>query len=459
MLADLLASPGATPEERYLAATSLRSLCRRQKGLAEPEAAAPLARLLAGQLAVSAAVNCWHTGNQLAAALAALAARTSAWPPKDAAPQLLALAQGALAAARLAPGSQQLALLRLLAALAEAALAKDTGMHPQRREELQAALLASPLPLLLLPEALAGAGGGPGSEASSATQLAALQLLQAWCSLGAPPAEAEQYASLWRQLHLAALLPGELGSAAAEAAAALYACCSAHDSDGDVAGSIGSDPAGNGGGAGQAQRLRQVLALLLSQLPEYAAGLQRALATAPGQQQQGHALFAALTLLGAASRAADSRQWGPACAEPSGPGQAVHLATEAALAALQHPKFEVNLAGLQQMDEQLERWAQHQAAEQRQRHDQAGQRQQAAACRHRGSCTPEQRRALLGRLCGGLLQRMVLPAGLPAACVTADARDLPDDVGVVSAGRRQLSASGWQVDAVCACLPAFPRAP
>lgn len=410
--------------------------------MTEPEPAAALARLLAAQLAASAAAGCWHTGNQVAAALAALAARTPAWHPGEAAAQLLALAHGAMAAARVAPEPQQLALLRLLAALAEAALAKDVSMHPQRREEVQAALLGSPLPLLLLSQAISGAGSGAGGQAaaggSTAVQLAALQLLQAWCALGAPPAGAESHAPLWRQLHLSALLPGELGGAAAEAAAALYACCCASTSDGGSARSGSSSSSGlgvSGGGAEHAQRSRQVLGLLLSQLPEYAAGLQQALAQGPGhvQQQQQHVIFAALTLLGAASRAADSCQWTHGCAESVGAAaQAVHLAAEAALAALEHPQFEVKLAGLQQMDEQLERWAQHQTDEQQQQQPQAGQ----PAEQHRGACTPEQRRALLGRLCGALLQWLVLPADILAACATADARDLPAAVGLVRASSR-----------------------
>lgn len=449
-MADLLATPGASPDERYLAATSLGPLCRRQKGLTDPEAAAALARLLAAQLAASAAAGCWHTGNQVAAALAAIVARTPAWPPDEAAAQLLALAQCEMAAAHVATAHQQLALLRLLAALAEVALAKDVGMHPQRREELRAALLVSPLPLLLISQAMTGAGSGPDCDglagSSPAVQLAALQLLQAWCSLGAPPAGAESHALLWRQFHLAALLPGELGSAAAEAAAALYACCCANNSDSGASGSSGDGPASSSSGFEQEQRSSQVLCLLLSQLPEYAAGLQQALAQGPGhpqqQQQQVHTLFAALTLLGAAARAADSCQWAlSAAVSYEAASQAVHLAAEAALAALEHPQFEVVLAGLQHMDEQLERWAQHQAAEQRQHQQQHQQQQQQQgqqhrhrqqAWQHRGACTPEQRHALLQRLCGALLQRLVLPADLLAACATADARDLPESVGMVS---------------------------
>ncbi|KAL4442927.1 hypothetical protein ABPG77_008418 [Micractinium sp. CCAP 211/92] len=448
-LADLLATPGASPDERYLAATSLGPLCRRQKGLTDPEAAVALSRLLAAQLAASAAVGCWHTGNQVAAALAAIVARTPGWPPNEAAAQLLALAQGEMAAAHVATAHQQLTLLRLLSALAEVALAKDVGMHPQRREELRAALLVSPLPLLLISQAMTGAGSGPHCEEPAgsfpAAQLAALQLLQAWCSLGTPPAGAESHALLWRQLHLAALHPGELGSAAAEAAAALYACCCASNPDGVASGSSGgsSDPAFSSSGFEQVQHSRQVLGLLLSQLPEYAAGLQQALAQGPGhpqqQQQQVHTLFAALTLLGAAAQAADSCQWAHSAAVSyEAASQAVHLAAEAALAALEHPQFEVVLAGLQHMDEQLERWAQHQAAEQQQHQEQHQQQQRHSqqAWPHRGACTPEQRHALLQRLGSALLQRLVLPADLLAACATADARDLPESVGMV---RREVA--------------------
>lgn len=321
--------------------------------------------------------------------------RAPAWPESQLLPQLLALlppANGGGSGGGAPPSLQHLAgQLHLMTALAEATCSRDVSMHPQRRDAARAALAATPELLPTVQQALALGGSDPSLPA------AALQLLQAWCALGAPPAGAEGpgAAQLWRQLHQAVLHPG-MGSAAAEALAALYASCCAPEAGAD-------DPQ-------LTARRQQMLACLLGLLPGFAAELEAALRSTHSAQAQAQLLFAALTLLGAAAAAADSpHDWDGTPGLQPATVQAVTLAAEAALAALKHPVFDVTLAALQHWDEQLERWK-------------AQQQQQ------QGACSPEQRAALLGRLCGGLLQRMVLPAHLPPPCTTADARDLPDEV-------------------------------
>lgn len=98
----------------------------------EPEAASQLVWLLAEQLAAAVAADCSHTSNQLAAALATLAVLCPDWPPDELIPEPIDLAATAPATTNMPAEQQQLALLRLLAALAEAALAWDASMHPQR---------------------------------------------------------------------------------------------------------------------------------------------------------------------------------------------------------------------------------------------------------------------------------------------------------------------------------------
>ena len=387
--------------------------------MVQPAALASLAPLLVQQLAAAAAAGCWHTRNQLAAALATVAVRAPAWPEAEVLPQLMALAQGALQGSGSGSGEwQQLALLRLLSALAEAACSKDVGMHPQRRAALTAALAAASQPLDTVKQALA-----PGS--TPAVQVAALQLLQAWCALGQPPAGAEDSTALWQQLHAAALHP-EMGGPAAEALAALYAACQAGGS-----GAASDSPQ-------LARRRHQLLSLLLSLLPGWAAELQQALAQAQQLHQQARLLFAALTVLGAAAGAADSQAGTLPAPAAAAAAEAVHLAAEVALAALQHPQLEVTLAALQLWDEQLERWKGSGAAA-------SGAAHSGAAA---GACTLQQRSALLARLCGALLQRMALPADLPAAVCTADARDLPDGVQKVS-----TAAATLDPPRVCGKLP------
>ncbi|EFN58851.1 hypothetical protein CHLNCDRAFT_140709 [Chlorella variabilis] len=401
LLAELLADPAGAQHvsARFFAATSLRHCCQRQPGVVQPAALASLAPLLVQQLAAAAAAGCWHTRNQLAAALATVAVRAPAWPEAEVLPQLMALAQGALQGSGSGGGEwQQLALLRLLSALAEAACSKDVGMHPQRRAALTAALAAASQPLDTVKQALA-----PGS--TPAVQVAALQLLQAWCALGQPPAGAEDSTALWQQLHAAALHP-EMGGPAAEALAALYAACQA-----GYSGAASDSPQ-------LARRRHQLLGVLLSLLPGWAAELQQALAQAQQPHQQARLLFAALTVLGAAARAADSQAGTLPAPAAAAAAEAVHLAAEVALASLQHPQLEVTLAALQLWDEQLERWKGSGAAA-------SGAAHSGAAA---GACTLQQRSALLAQLCGALLQRMALPADLPAAVCTADARDLPDGV-------------------------------
>lgn len=387
--------------------------------MVQPAALASLAPLLVQQLAAAAAAGCWHTRNQLAAALATVAVRAPAWPEAEVLPQLMALAQGALQGSGSGGGEwQQLALLRLLSALAEAACSKDVGMHPQRRAALTAALAAASQPLDTVKQALA-----PGS--TPAVQVAALQLLQAWCALGQPPAGAEDSTALWQQLHAAALHP-EMGGPAAEALAALYAACQA-----GYSGAASDSPQ-------LARRRHQLLGVLLSLLPGWAAELQQALAQAQQPHQQARLLFAALTVLGAAARAADSQAGTLPAPAAAAAAEAVHLAAEVALASLQHPQLEVTLAALQLWDEQLERWKGSGAAA-------SGAAHSGAAA---GACTLQQRSALLAQLCGALLQRMALPADLPAAVCTADARDLPDGVQKVS-----TAAAALDPPRVCGKLP------
>ena len=205
-------------------------------------------------------------------------------------------------------------------------------------------------------------------------------------------------------MHLAALVPG-LGSAAAEAVAALYISCCC-----EPRGSGGSDGTGTDGSS--EQRRQQLLGTLCGLLPSFAAALQHALSEAHGSNgQQARLLNAALGILGAAAKAADS-QGQPGPTEQQVASSTVQLAADVALAAMQHPQFDVVLAALQHWDEQLERW-------------------KAASCGGSGSgaaCSPQQQQALVGQLCSSLLQRMTLPAQLPTACLTADARDLPDAV-------------------------------
>ncbi|PSC72785.1 hypothetical protein C2E20_3887 [Micractinium conductrix] len=424
-LVALLAHTASSPDERALAACSLRPLCLRQRSMVEPEAAPQLARLLAEQLAAAVTAGCSHTCNQCAAALATLAVRCPDWPPEALVTQLIDLAAGTLAAANVPAEQQQLALLRLLAALAEAALAREASMHPQRRQALLAALLAAPQAMAAVQQALAGA------PASASASVAALQLLQAWCGLGAPPAGAEAPAAVWRHLHRAVLHP-DLSTAAAEAAAALYACCclpaeesNARGGGGRAARKASSGAGGSSGSPELVQRRRRVFSVLLPQLPAFAEALQESLQQAQGQQAQGQLLCAGLAVLGAAAQAADSQACNSSATEAEAAAQAVHFAAELALAALQHPAHDVTLAALQHLDEQIERWQAAAVAEQQH------QKQGAESSPGHSACAPLQRQALLGRLCGALLQRMALPACLPLACATADARDLPSSVQLV----------------------------
>jgi hypothetical protein len=449
-----MSAPEAAEHERFFAATALRPACQKQRELAEPSTLQALVPLLAQQLAAAAAAGCRHTCNQLAAALATLAVRAPSWPEQQCLPQLLALVQQALQAhASAGSGSacgskqqqqqqeqqeqeQRLALLRLLAALPEAAASRDISMHPQRREALKQALAAAPEPLAAVQQALA-----PGS--SLAVQAAALQLLQAWCGLGVPPAGAEGSVGLCQLLHQAALQP-QLGSAASECVAALYGCCLA-DSGGGSSGSRGSSSAGDGGSGSapdqQRQRQRQLLGLLLGLLPGFATQLQHALSQAQCQAQA-DIFFSAITILSAAAKAADSQQAWEA-GQQAAACPAIHLAAEVTLAALQHLQFDVSLAALQQWDEQLERWQAEGTA--------------SSSGAGSGACSLQQRKVLLGRLCGALLQRMALPASLPTAAVTADARDLPpavQQVGQVNFGADACcSCSGcyWRLYAACGC--------
>lgn len=383
----LLCLPDATPGEHFFAATALRPLCQRhEKAVVQPDTAPAVAQALSEQYVAAAAAGSWHTANQLAAALAAIAVRAPSWPEPQIVPQMLALL--------LATQQQQQQLaqaLHLLTALAEAACSPATGMHPQRRATAMDALAAAPELLAAVQQALDLGGDG----AATPEQLAALQLLQAWCTLGPPPAGAEHATALLQQLHQAVLHP-QLSSVAAEAVAALYATCCPPEGGGP-----GADP--------QAGRRAALLAALLRILPAFFSALQQALAHPHTVPQQAQLLFAALAVLGAAARAADSH------GQQEAGAAAVQLAAGVALAALQHSQLEVALAALQHFDEQLERWA---------------------ALGDGGACSPQQRQALLEALCGALLQRMTLPAHLPPASVTADARDLPDSVRLVSGAAR-----------------------
>ena len=449
-LVALLAHTASSPDERALAACSLRPLCLRQRSMVEPEAAPQLARLLAEQLAAAVTAGCSHTCNQCAAALATLAVRCPDWPPEALVTQLIDLAAGTLAAANVPAEQQQLALLRLLAALAEAALAREASMHPQRRQALLAALLAAPQAMAAVQQALAGA------PASASASVAALQLLQAWCGLGAPPAGAEAPAAVWRHLHRAVLHP-DLSTAAAEAAAALYACCclpaeesNARGGGGRAARKASSGAGGSSGSPELVQRRRRVFSVLLPQLPAFAEALQESLQQAQGQQAQGQLLCAGLAVLGAAAQAADSQACNSSATEAEAAAQAVHFAAELALAALQHPAHDVTLAALQHLDEQIERWQAAAVAEQQH------QKQGAESSPGHSACAPLQRQALLGRLCGALLQRMALPACLPLACATADARDLPSSVQLVR-GLREWRLEPLLGAMVLFCLQAGPR--
>ncbi|KAL4857956.1 hypothetical protein ACK3TF_001925 [Chlorella vulgaris] len=413
----LLSAPDAAVHERFFAAVSLRHSCHRQPSVAEPAAWTSLAPLLAQQLAAAVATGCQHTSNQLAATLATVAVRAPACPEHEVLPQLLALAHAALrdqGSSRCSGELQQLAMLHLLMALAEAVSSKEASMHPQRRLALRAALTAAPQPLEEVLQALA--------HGSSTVQAASLQLLQAWCALGAPPAGSEHATALWHQLHLLALHP-QLGSDAAEALAALYAACSMDSSSSD-----GGSSDGGGAQCRLAQRRCQVLLTLLGQLPGLAAALQQALAQLAQQgdpQQQAQLLFAALSVLGAAAKVADG--YAESAEVPRvAAAEAVQLAASVALAALQHQQRDVTLAALQHWDEQLERWKASSSSR-----SSAGGFSSAAA-----ACSLEQQQELLGALCGVLLQRMTLPASLPPSAFTADARDVPD---AVSRERRELA--------------------
>jgi hypothetical protein len=424
VLAVLLADAAAAEHERFFAAQQLRLSCQRRDGVVAPDSVAALAPLLAGQMAAAAAGGCRHTLNQLAAALATLAARSPAWPEQEVLPRVIVLAREALRGMAGADGEQQqLVSLRLMAALAEAASSRDVGMRPERRQALLAALSASAAPLEAAQQAFRLDSGGGGGSLQA--QAAALQLVQAWSGLGCPPAGSERCGGLWQHLHGLVLHP-ELGGMAAEALAALHGACVASDPGGGDGGKRRDrGPALLVGGAAAEHRRAQLRQLLLGVLPSFGSALQAALAQAGHSSQQARLLFAALALLGAAARSADAHA-GCAAGADAAAAQAAHLAAEVALAALQHPQLEVTLAALQFWDEQLERWGGG---------GQPGGGQPGGSS---SACTPHQRRELLQRLCGALLRRMSLPEGLPAHACTADARDLPDEVQKV----RRLARGG-----------------
>ena len=392
----------------------------------QPDVALAAVQQLVQQYAAAAAAGAWAIANPLAAGLAAVAVRTQSWPVEQLVPQLLALLHAALqdppgtssGASGGSTGSSQLApALYLLSAVAEAACSLDTSMHPQRREAAKAALAAAPEPLAAVQRALAAAEPG-----AVQLQAAALQLVQAWCALGPPPAGVEAASELVRQMHLAALNPA-LGSAAAEAVAALYGSC-CPEPGGSSCGS-GSNGSGSSSTEEREQRQRALLGALCGMLPSFAAALQQALGQAHSSSQQAQLLNAALSVLGAAAKAADSQaQLGNAVQQDT-----VQLAADVALLAMQHPQFDVVLAALQHWDEQLERWkALDTSSSSSSSSSSSGKSSSSSA-----ACSAQQRQALLGQLCGALLQRMTLPPHLPPACLTADARDLPDPVQQVGA--------------------------
>lgn len=379
----------------------------------QPDAAPAAVQQLVQQYAAAAAAEAWAIANPLAAGLAAVAVRTQSWPVEQLVPQLLALLHAALqdppgsssgASGGSISSSQLAPALHLLSAVAEAACSLDTSMHPQRREAAKAALAAAPEPLAAVQRALAAAGPG-----AVQLQAAALQMVQAWCALGPPPAGVEAASELVQQMHLAALNPA-LGSAAAEAVAALYGSCCPEP--GGSSCSSSSNSSGSSSTEEREQRRRALLGALCGMLPSFAAALQQALSQAHSSSQQAQLLNAALSVLGAAAKAADSQaQLGTAAQQ-----DAVQLAADVALLAMQHPQFDVVLAALQHWDEQLERW-----------------KALDTTSSSSAACSPQQRQALLGQLCSALLQRMTLPPHLPPACLTADARDLPDPVQQVGA--------------------------
>ncbi|PRW55895.1 Nuclear transport regulator (ISS) [Chlorella sorokiniana] len=447
----LLADPAATEHERFYAATALRPLAQRQKEPVHPDAAPAAVQQLAQQYAAAAAAGSWAVGNPVAAALAAVAVRAQNWPAEQLVPQMLLLLhsalQGAGAGGNSSSASTQLAAaVHLLSALAEAACSLDTSMHPQRREAAQAALAAAPEPLAAVQQALAASG-------TVQLQVAALQLLQTWCTLGPPPAGAEAAGELLWQLHLAALDPA-LGSAAAEAVAALYGSC-CPEPGGSSSGNRASGSKCNGSGSNGTseqweQRRRVLLSTLCGLLPNFATALQQALSQAQGSSsRQVQLLNAALSMLGAAAKAADS-QAQLAAAGQQAVADAVQLAADVALLALQHPQFDVLLAALQHWDEQLERWNALSTIG----GGSSGRRSSSAdGGGGSGGCTAvgaQQRQILLGQLCGALLQRMTLASHLPPECLTADARDLPDPVQQV---RREV-ADTFRSATECLGVPA-----
>jgi len=88
------------------------------------------------------------------------------------------------------------------------------------------------------------------------------------------------------------------------------------------------------------ERQLGLLGMLCSLLPSFTAALQQALSQAHGSSQQAQLLNAALSILGAAAKAADSQaQLGAAGQQAA--GDTVQLAADVALLAVQHPQFGV----------------------------------------------------------------------------------------------------------------------
>ena len=398
---ELLADSMAKPHEVFFAASIVRSAAKKTKGVGAPQ----LKQLLHFLFAAYAPHQ--PVANQLAAAAGCLAVRCSSLPEEQLLPHLLTTAAAAVAAAGgdHPTQPQQCALLKLLAALAEACVSFDVSMHPQQREAVRLALGAAREVAPIVHHAIC-TPPTPGGSSSLALQEAALQLLLAWCAIGGPPRGFHALPGSLDELHAWLLLPA-LGSLAGEGVAGLW-------------GSL-CQPLPTAVTVEQ----RELLALLLQRLQPAAEGLLALAAQHPGSRQP---LFTAASLLSAAGRALDvlvaeapevlgqpGQQQGSgilggasSISTSSGLAPALDYVCGSLLQLLLHADPEVALAGVQPWDEWLEQWG----SAPRPLHPARGRQ--------------------LERLLPALLQRMMLPPEL-GAVASADARDLPDSTQLVRA--------------------------
>lgn len=366
----------------------------------------------------------WPAASQLAAVVGTLTVRCPQVPAAKLVPCMLELAlPHASGSCSSVDGSSSCGdtpaeqctcvLLKLLAALAEAAASLEVSMHPRRREEVRASLReAAPA---VLPIVLRAMSSRVGDAAMGDCRHAALQLLQVWCTAGGPPAGLQASADLLDRLH-AWLVDPELSALAAETLAALYAACEV--------------PASKD----QWELLAQLVQRLQPGMDALAAHAAQHPHSNPGRQL----LFAAVAVLGAAWRALDSVAAEEAVAEAQ---RWQEYAADSLLQLIAHPEEEVVAAAVACWDNALERWKA------------AGAGGTVALVHH------QLRAQLLDRLVRALPARMMLQAEVGEAA-TADGRDLPEAAQAVSACLKMslpLACSGdWDARSVCelTCTPA-----